>query len=115
MYTNKLGYTKLCGTITTVVAKHVNSASEDKYSKRPLNVLLDTETEESFLNKTWIKFGTNSRLVKNTNWVTGVGTMITSRNCIINFKLDEFSTSKIVKWMFYVDKTEISQSPWGMT
>ena len=52
MYKNKLENTKLCSsTIATVVAKHLNSASNDKNSQKPLHVLLDTGTEESFLNK----------------------------------------------------------------
>ena len=75
--------------------------------------MLGAGTEEIFLNKKWIKFETKCKLVKNINWVTGAGTMVTSRNCSLNFKLDEFSTSKTVKWIFHVDETEISQKNLG--
>ena len=35
--------------------------------------------------------------------------MVTSRNCSLNLKLDEFSTSRTVKWTFHTYETEMSQ------
>ena len=66
MYKDKLEDTKLCSsTIATVVAKHLNSASKDKNSQKPLHVLLDTGTEESFLIKKWTKFGVSAKIDEN--------------------------------------------------
>ena len=57
MYSNKLENAKLCGsTITTVVVKYLNSASREVIIRESLQALLDKGTEESFLNKKWIKF-----------------------------------------------------------
>ena len=60
-----------------------------------------------------IKFGAEFKLIKNTNWITGEGTMVTFRNCSSSFKLDKFSTSRTIKWIFYVDETEISPKSLG--
>ena len=39
--------------------------------------------------------------------------MVTFRNYSLNFKLDELSTSRTVKWTFRLDEIEMSQKSLG--
>ena len=39
--------------------------------------------------------------------------MVTSRNCSLDFKMNEFSTSRTIKWTFYADGTRMSQKSLG--
>ena len=113
-YTQKPLKTKLCSSsIATVVAKHLNSASNNKLSQKPLHVLFDSGSDGSFINQKWTVFGKNSKIVKPTTWITGAGAIKTKRECNLKFKLDEFSTSKEVSWNFHVDETEMSKDSLG--
>ena len=46
-------------------------------------------------------------------WITGANELETKRYCEIQFKLNEFSTSKEVFWKFHVDETELSDKSLG--
>ena len=48
-----------------------------------------------------------------TSWITDTGAISTKRECNSQFKLDEFSTSKEIKWNFHVDGIEISKKLFG--
>ena len=113
-YTQKPLKNKLCSSsIATVVAKHLNSASNNKLSQKPLHVLFDSGSDGSFINQKWTVFGKNIKIVKPTTWITGAGAINTKRECNLKFKLDEFSTSKEVNWNFHADKTEMSKDSLG--
>ena len=52
-------------------------------------------------------------IVSPTSWITGTGAISIKRICNLKFKLDEFSTSKEIKWKFHVDETEMSKDSLG--
>ena len=95
------------------MAKHLNSASNNKLSQKPLHVLFDSGSDGSFINQKWTVFGNNIKMVKPTTWLTGSGAINTKRECNLKFKLDEFSTSREVEWNFHVDETEMSKDSLG--
>ena len=70
--------------------------------------MLDSGSDESFLNKKHTTEGTVKKLTKKAKWITGAGTLSTTRKCAIKFKLNEFSNSKEIHWNFNVDETSIS-------
>ena len=88
MYRNKPENTKSCSsTIDVVVVKNLNSASRINWYKT-LHVLLDTWNEEKNykIDKTWIKLGEESNLVKTNIWVTGAGAIIIIRYILLVFE-----------------------------
>ena len=106
--------TNLCGSsIATVVSKHLNSDLNRKFSKKPLHFLFDSGYESSFINYKWNKLGNNTNLVSHTLWITCKGTTCTKRKCNLNFKLDEFLTSREVEWNLHVDEIEMSKDSLG--
>ena len=83
-YTQKSIKTKLCSSsIATVVAKHLNSASNNRLSQKLLHVLFDSGSDGSFINQKWTVFGKNIKIVKPTTWITGAGAINTNL-CIIS-------------------------------
>ena len=79
------------------MSKHLNSDLNRKFSKKPLHFLFDSGYEGIFINYKWNKLGNNTNLVSHTLWITCKGTIRTKRKCNLNFKLDEFSTSREVE------------------
>ena len=55
--------------------------------------------------------GSLTKLVTHNTWATGAGSMHTKRKCTLKFKLNKFSTSKEVEWKFYVDESELQETP----
>ena len=53
------------------------------------------------------------QIVSPTSWITGTGTISTKRKCNLEFKLDEFSTSREVEWNLHVDETKMSKESLG--
>ena len=46
-------------------------------------------------------------------WITGADKLETKRDCEINFKFNEFSTSNEVLWKFHVDEKKLSDKSLG--
>jgi hypothetical protein len=94
------------------VPRHLNSAKKvkcfAKTHKKLLKVLIDSGSDESFLNKKHVKHGKVKSLNKPSKWVTGAGIVSTTRKCDVTFKLNEFSNSKEIYWNFNVDETSES-------
>ena len=92
--------------------RHLNSAKKVKcFGKTPkklLKVLMDSGSDESFLNKKHVRHGKVKSLNKPSKWVTGAGIVSTTRKCDVTFKLNEFSNSKEIYWNFNVDETSES-------
>ena len=77
----------LCSTtIITLLTKHLNSARSFNLKENQLHVLLDSGSGESFVNKRWILYGKQTKKVKPTTWVTGIGTMQIKWNVNLKFK-----------------------------
>ena len=45
------------------MAKHLNSASNQKLSKKLLHVLFDSGSDGTFINQKWTVFGRNIKIV----------------------------------------------------
>ena len=95
------------------MAKHFKNARNIKLNKTPLHVLIDSGSDESFINKKHAMNGSSTKIVTPTTWATGAGSMHTKRKCTLKFKLNEFSTSKEVEWKFHVDESELQKKSIG--
>jgi hypothetical protein len=69
-----------------------------------LRILLDTGASSTIILKDAIKgYSGNLLRVTPTKWTTMGGHFITKYKQEINFKLTEFSTSKIIQWICHID------------
>ena len=71
--------------------------------------MFDSRSDGSLVNHKLTVFGNNTTIVDPTSWISGAGAISTERECNLIFKLDEFSTSKEIKWNFHVDETKKSK------
>ena len=111
---NKLSKLVLSSTtIATVVAKTAKNAKNIKLKSTPLHVLIDSGSDESFINHKHALHGKSTKIVKPTVWATGAGSMHTKRESTVKFKLNEFSSSKEIEWKFHVDESDLNSKSIG--
>ena len=90
------------------MAKTAKNAKNIKLKSTPLHVLIDSGSDESFINHKHALHGKSTKIVKPTVWATGAGSMHTKRESTLKFKLNEFSSSKEIEWKFHVDESDLN-------
>ena len=80
--------------IATIMVNNLNSAKNLRLKHNPLHVLVDSGSNESFVNKRQITYIKQTKIVNITTWITKVGAIKTKRNVKVKCKLDGFSTTK---------------------